>query len=58
MLQNEFRRLREGDLVKMRERNKRLEWKKKMEILRKEREQWDFQKHIKEAEYQIQKKKT
>ena len=37
MLKNELRRLREEDIRKVRERQKRLEWKKKEEILQKEK---------------------
>ena len=42
MLKNELRRLREEDIQKVRERQKRLDFKKKQDILLKERLHFDI----------------
>ena len=53
MLKQELRKLREDDLKKIRERQKRLEFKKKMEILDKQKSYENIVKSIKDREQTI-----
>ena len=53
MLKQELRKLREDDLKKIRERQKRLEFKKKMEILDKQKNYENIVKSIKDREQTI-----
>jgi hypothetical protein len=50
MLKNELRKLKAEDIRKLRERQRRLDLLKKMQILQKEKEHEEFNKHIKQTE--------
>lgn len=57
MLRNEERRLREEDIRKLRDRQKRLNDVKKVKILVKDKESDEFYRHIKESEEMLQRKR-
>lgn len=48
MLRNELRKLKEEDLMRLRERYKRIEKQKKQDILIKDQEHDEFTKHIRD----------
>ena len=50
MLKQELRKLREGDMIKVRERTKRLESKRKQDILNKEQQDADLLNTMKNRE--------
>ena len=50
MLKQELRKLREGDMIKVRERTKRLESKRKQDILNKEQQDSDLLNTMKNRE--------
>jgi hypothetical protein len=56
MLQNEQRRLKEEDIRNLRERQKRLQMKRKQEIMNKDTQSTEYLKLIKESEDFIQQK--
>jgi hypothetical protein len=57
MLKQELRKLREEDMQKIRERQKRLEFKKKLDILEKEKESENAIRQLKNREQLLVKKR-
>ena len=57
MLRNELRRLKSEDIQQLKERRKRLELKRKTEIMGKEKLDSDYLKLVRESEDFIQQKK-
>ena len=57
MLSNEYRRLKAEDIRKLRERQKRLEQTRKLQMMIKEKEHEEFLKNLNDGERVIQRKK-